>query len=1264
MENVRHVNSDARFASRSHRWVFDLQACQTAGSAHRGVGRYSEALFEAIRARQETIDLWAALGQGLPHRPALSGLRSNRVLELPAMPEEFGARKFRGGPRDELDGLMVSRCLAPLKADLVHVSHAFEGFGDRVALPSHTLKAPGQVVSATLYDLIPLLFQDHYFQSDEFARWYHSRLDWLRQADLLLAISESSRQDAIELLGLDPQRIVTIHGGIGPQFRPADDRQGVRAALRAKYRLRERFILYTGGDDHRKNIGGAIRGYAELPGVMRAQTQLVIVCSMDASRREMYLDIGRRAGLADGDVVITGFVPEADLVAFYQSCDLFLFPSLYEGLGLPVLEAMACGAPTIGGNNSSIRELIGRPDAMFDAASGASIASAIAGVLADDGFAEALREHGRQRGPMFTWARSAGLAVEAMGEAVARNEQAGQRSALNGWVPRKRLAVLTPLPPCKSGIADYNARFLPFLARHFDIDLVVDDYDVSEPSITAAFPVLQARDFAKVAHLFDAILYEFGNSEFHRYMLPLLARFPGVVGLHDAYLSGLYGYLDFHLGDSGSYARTMVSVHGAQARRFYAPAMRHPEPNGGTMVELPCTKQVIDGALGVISHSPFNLEVARRHHPEGWAAPYRTIPQMVPRPARPRCSGAELRRHLGLPEDAVLVTTFGHVAWTKWGDRLLEAFLASALKADARVHLLYVGELARDPFGRTLAENIDKAGLGTRIRVTGFLEDKDYADYLGVADLAIQLRTKSRGGTPKGVLDCLAHGVPVIVNDDASYRDYPDDVVVKLAADPSIDEIAAALARLVSSPETRSTYAAQGLRHVRAHHDPAHCASLYAAAIHEFIAREALCSPCRQADAAAPLLARADDTYRAATAFAAGGALEQRIWRRPRIYVDVSYIAVHDHETGIQRVVKKIVQHLYTTATAGIEAVAVHLVEGRLQVASDWLKAKGLLHPAERDAVEPGRDVEFARGDVLLMLDSSWGRYAEFHPHFARAREAGATVATVVYDLLPLRLPDGCFVDGGAAWFGNWLVDAIHSSDALIGISRAVALDLQDFIAETPTLRHVPRLGFWHLGSDIADACSAPVAPGAAVAGIGDRPFLLMVGTIEPRKCHDKALRAMERLWRSGSDLGLVIAGKHGWLREAFMDELRQHPEQGRRLHLVEHPSDADIQALYGKASGLMLLSLGEGFGLPLVEAANHGVPIVCSGLPVFREICGAYATYVPGLEPEQLAGSLRDWWASRQGGGVPDTRGMPRLTWAQSAEALCQVILKNEWIN
>ena len=218
-------------SSSTHRWIYDLQACQTEGSAKRGVGRYSQALFDAMRKRNAAVDICAATSDALPHGPDLSGLRRDRRIRIGPMPQALGQRKHLGGPQDDLDAILLSHRLAPWKADLVHVSHVFEGFNERVALPSPAYRSAGQVLSATLYDLIPLRFPEAYFQSPEFERWYHARLDWLRKADLLLAISESSRRDAIDLLGIDPDRIVTVYGGIGQHFTPPCDRQQVKAEL-------------------------------------------------------------------------------------------------------------------------------------------------------------------------------------------------------------------------------------------------------------------------------------------------------------------------------------------------------------------------------------------------------------------------------------------------------------------------------------------------------------------------------------------------------------------------------------------------------------------------------------------------------------------------------------------------------------------------------------------------------------------------------------------------------------------------------------------------------------------------------------------------------------------------------------------------------------------------------------------------------------------------------------------------------------------------
>ncbi len=1249
---------------RTMRILFDMQACQTLDSTHRGVGRYSRAFFESIYKIRGDIDVTTFANDSLRYPFASNGFGDGRVIRMSGMPSWQSGRIYQNGDAEFLDNVAHSAHSAHAKADVVHVSHVFEGFSGGIGLPSHRFKAPGQIYSATLYDLIPLRFPEFYFQSPDFKKWYLSRLSWLRQADLLFAISESSRQDAINLLGMDGDKIHTVYGGIGDHFCPPADRLATKAAIQKSLGLRGRYILYTGGDDHRKNIKGMIAAFAALNDSLRTEFQLLIVCSVSDERKAMYLAYGRSVGVPSDKIIFSGFVSEADLVSIYQSADLFVFPSLYEGLGLPVLEAMACAAPVIGGANSSVQELIGRADALFDASSSTSIASKIELVLTTPAFEQELRTYGPQQSKKFNWDRAASIAKAAIVEAVQQNQQAGQKLASKGWLPRRRLAMLSPLPADRSGIADYSASFLPFLAKHFDIDLFVVGGQPSDDYINASFRVFNASVFEQVASTYDVILYEFGNSEFHEHMLPLLKKFPGVVSLHDAYLSGLAMYLEYYKGEARRYEKEMLISHGPMANRYFAPVAACDDPVGKSIIELPCTKSVIDQAIGVVSHSPFNLEIARRFFPEGFKAPYRIIPQLVIEPeAISEGHKREIRAHLGLGADDLIVATFGHVAWTKLGDQIFDAFQQAKSSKQRNVVFIYVGELSADEWGANLAVKIRDANLGGQVRVTGFQTDALYRDYLHCTDLAIQLRCNSRGGTPKGVLDCLAYGIPVIVNDDASYRDYPDDVVRKLPATPTLDEISAAFDTLIASKVERDRLAKRGLDFVREVHNPNEVAAAYAAAIHSFTELERVTKPEFILEALAPNVASLARNERSLLDVRSlTEVIPPQLFSRRRVFVDVSYLSGLDSQTGISRVVGKIVQNFYTSDIGGFEPIAFQLKDGAPVVATDWLQRAGIVSATYAELYADFQ-FDFREGDTVLMLDSSWAIYDQFYPTFAAARSKGAKIYTIVYDILPIRLPPGNIVEGGKEWFTGWIKEAADQSDGLIGISHAEVSNIRDYVETNIKPEKSLKYGFWHLGADFESADpAAKIAP--EIKSLLSKPYLLMVGTIEPRKCHELALDAMERLWSHGSDLRLALVGKKGWMVDELWDRMQNHPLRGQKFFLFEGANDRELGLLYESAAALLMLSRGEGFGLPLVEAAKFGTPIVCSDLPVFREIAGDFATYSGKTDPVGLAMDIQDWRKKVTGQKQARVNTMPFLSWAQSADSLLKVVLSNAWLD
>jgi glycosyltransferase involved in cell wall biosynthesis len=227
-----------------------------------------------------------------------------------------------------------------------------------------------------------------------------------------------------------------------------------------------------------------------------------------------------------------------------------------------------------------------------------------------------------------------------------------------------------------------------------------------------------------------------------------------------------------------------------------------------------------------------------------------------------------------------------------------------------------------------------------------------------------------------------------------------------------------------------------------------------------------------------------------------------------------------------------------------------------------------------------------------------------------------------------------------------------------ICISRAVADELGQWFAGHASGAAVPRIRYVHLGADIAGRIGTAGMPAKAsevIAAMRTRPSFLMVGTVEPRKAHAAVLDAVEDLWLQGQDAMLVIVGRQGWMVEDFAARVRAHPENGKRLHWLDDASDETLEAAYAAATAMVLASRGEGFGLPIVEAAQRGLPVIARDLPVFREIAGTHAHYFG--DDASLARTLREWLGLHARGEHPSPAGMEWLTWSQSAARLRAVL-------
>jgi glycosyltransferase involved in cell wall biosynthesis len=833
------------------RIVIDLQAAQSPGSRVRGIGRYSLALAEAMaKLAAGEHEIWIALNHAVAD--AIEPLRARfapwvgeqRVVVWESLPGVPGADADARQRRTAAE-LLRERFLAQLAPDIVHVSSLFEGWSDDTVTSVGRLPGdPLQVV--TLYDLIPYVRRETYLGDQRVRSWYMEKIRHLSSADLLLAISDFTRQEAIDVLALPPSRVINISGACDQVFHRLGEheRRRIEARVRSRHRLAGNFVLYTGGFDDRKNIDGLIRAFAALPPELRIGRQLAIIGHGPMAEVERLRTIATESGLGAGDVVFTGYVDDADLCALYNFCDLYVFPSFHEGFGLPVLEAMACGAPVIGSRTTSLVEVIGFEAAMFDPASCESMTGLIRDCLENEGFREELRRHAEVQVARFSWNASA-------------------ERALTGMIAARGSAVRTK------------------------------------------------------------------------------------------------------------------PVRGDAALEATAVAMA----------------QLIDG----------DDEYAR------------------------------LRR----------------------------------------------------PLARALA-----------------------------------------------------------------------------------------------------------LNH-------------------------------RSAD------------------------------RMRRLFVDVTMLADVDVGTGIQRVVRNILRELLSAPPEGFEIAPVRLIPtvGYVHARAFAARFAGLPEG-------PDSPIDPHAGDLVLGLDLIAHLLPDNQTYFTWLRERGVALWFVIYDLLPVLRPE-YFPPGGLGVFQRWYHAVGEVADGVLCISRAVAEELAEWYDQIqPTRLRSLRIGHFHLGADLQREAGDPaVAP----AALRDYRTFLMVGTVERRKGHAQVLAAFERLWSRGIDVRLVIVGKQGWLVDELVSRLRLYAEDSGRVVWLEHASDRELLDLYASASALLMASEGEGFGLPLIEAAQHGVPLIARDLPVFREVAGNGAFYFEGDDADALADAIEQWLVLRAQDRHPKPGDISWLTWSQSAACLRDVMLGGE---
>jgi glycosyltransferase involved in cell wall biosynthesis len=371
---------------------FDIRPLQTAHK-FRGIGRYTAELYSALSEGGDEINL-RLLGLADGPEPPYPETASFTGVKLPTDHSRY---------RSVL--LDLVRTPGAVRAMDVAVMH----YNMQVVPP----RSPKPYVM-TVHDCISVIFPARSVLRKE-TLTFNIQAAAARRAAAVITVSNSSRRDIVRYMGVSPGNVHVVYEACSPAYKPGVRRGG----LKKRVELPDEYLLYVGAADYRKNLKGLVEIYGRYCERSRAPLPLVLTGS-----REYYKNVrfswpeGTHGGIVEGGIVYAGFLPEELMPALYGGARAFLFPSLYEGFGLPPLEAMACGTPVIAYDNSSISEVVGRWGLLVPTGDAEAFVDRLILITNDDRLAEEIGSSGLERAGCFSWSKAAGETAEVYREAA------------------------------------------------------------------------------------------------------------------------------------------------------------------------------------------------------------------------------------------------------------------------------------------------------------------------------------------------------------------------------------------------------------------------------------------------------------------------------------------------------------------------------------------------------------------------------------------------------------------------------------------------------------------------------------------------------------------------------------------------------------------------------------------------------------------------------------------------------------------------------
>ena len=1217
------------------RIVIDMQGAQTE-SRYRGIGRYTMSFAQAIVRNRGEHDIILALNGLFPD--TIEPIRSKfynllkqdniRIWHAPSPVMEScpGNDVYRN-----IAELLRESFLLSLSPDVIHITSLFEGYIDN-AVTSIGRFDCNTPISVSMYDLIPLLNPEHYLKSTKlFSNYYERKLEYLKKASVYLAISESSRQEGLTFLKGKEKKIINVSTAIEKEFRSIQIDKASETQLLEKFGITHSFVLYTGGADERKNLPRLIEAFSSLAPELKNNHQLLLAGQIHdtLSLQKHAKSVGMNADM----LRFTGYVTDDELIQLYNSCKLFVFPSWQEGFGLPALEAMACGAPVIGSNTSSIPEVIDLDAALFDPHDVISITSKLSNALADEKFRSMLIEHGKEQAKCFSWNKTAKRAIEAWQSLVSK-EKKKYNYIENSTDPNKLIKKIS------KELNSSNESLLVSIASSLSKN---QNAGIERQLIIDISELVQRDPATGVQRVVRSYLRELLCSPpFGFRVEPVYATINDCYRYARKFTQGFLANETKTLNDKplrwqrGDVFFCLDMQHHIQlANANFFKRLR----NDGVIVKF-----LVYDLLPIQLVNFFNDKNLKELH-ERWlemiaqtdgaiciskstADAYDTWlkKKSISKETNFRLSWVHIGGNFeaskpssGMPANASIVLekmrtrpTFLCVATLeprKGQEQIVNAF-ELLWKEGLDVNLVLVGKKGwkMEKFADSINKHPEK---NKRFFWLEAISD-EYLEHVYKASTCLVLASINEGfGLP--LIEAARHKVSIIARDVEVFREVAGDCAFYFNS---------------QLPSKLATAIKEWLELYRGGKNPK--------------SNELSWLTWKQSTEKLKI------------------ELVQRNYQRKQLLVDVSELAVSDAKTGIQRVVRNILTELLEQKSLSgyrIEPVYATVNQG-YRYASKFKQAfLGLT-----DNVFEDEPIEYAPGDFFLGLDLNH-HVPRVHDSFLKEmNSSGVTVMFVVYDLLPIHFPQFWEPQHSVHLVHEQWLKIITQFDGAFCISKSVADELSQWLKQNGKERGRPfRIDWFHLGADINNSDYSKGIPEESTIvfeKLYGKCNFLMVGTLEPRKGYEQVLAAFEVLWRSNQEINLIIVGKEGWMVERLINQLRAHAELNRHLFWLDGISDEYLEKIYSSCTCLIAASYGEGFGLPLIEAAQHELPIIARDIPVFREVAGEHAFYFDAETPDQLAQDIQIWLSFYKKEKHPLSIDMPWLTWEESAKKLCNKLV------